>query len=570
MDDMRLLRRYVEEGSQEAFAELVSRHVNWVYGVCRRRVSDPALAEDVTQAVFIVLARKAGSMPEATVLAGWLMRTAGYASSDALKREARRRRHEREAARMQSEQATMAGDPVETADLMPRVDAALATLSTSDRAAITLRFYGHKSLAEVATALGVSEEAAKKRVARGLEKLRSRLGVRAGAVTAATLGALILTATVEAAPAGVQATAAAAGAAGQTGAAVAIAKGAMNLMAWAKLKLAAALVGAALIGGMVGAGATTLARHPSASTPTASPAPTPVAAAPTPPPTPSLAAQSVDDSFPLDADAAGVLKIDRRLLRFTDTGGAHRRFHLIAGVMATAERSEINTEIIVERDGDHAALLVRTMRERLPFALVSGDMLVKLDAARSGGVVVARGVSPELVVRAGKGDAASAAAGMPTAMTEFQVAAAARKHIDVDMASLVEGLQFGSTARTYDARFRALRMNGRDMGGRVVVAERAGPGDPPLVEFSVTEKVRQAVALRDVRVDAGACGLPTVTREAVERLGLPVREISAEEAAGDLLPPTGFFGDAANRAAGAALNSLISTGTNHPRGDAAN
>lgn len=86
-DDMRLLREYVGDRSENAFAVLVSRHTNLVYSTALRQTCNPQLAEEVTQAVFILLARKADSLGEKTVLTGWLYRTACYVSGSALKRE---------------------------------------------------------------------------------------------------------------------------------------------------------------------------------------------------------------------------------------------------------------------------------------------------------------------------------------------------------------------------------------------------------------------------------------------------------------------------------------------------
>src|SRR5689334_15460723 len=96
-DDLALLREYAHRDSEEAFAALVSRYVNLVYSVALRQVRDPQLAEEITQAVFIILARKAGSLANKTILSGWLCRTARYASANALTIQRRRQHHEQEA-----------------------------------------------------------------------------------------------------------------------------------------------------------------------------------------------------------------------------------------------------------------------------------------------------------------------------------------------------------------------------------------------------------------------------------------------------------------------------------------
>src|ERR1043166_888228 len=99
MDDSELLAQYVQAGSHDAFGQLVARHLAMVHASVRRQIPDPATADDVTQAVFIILARRASSIKPAH-LTGWLLKTAHYAARDAMKRQHRRNRHEQQAAPM--------------------------------------------------------------------------------------------------------------------------------------------------------------------------------------------------------------------------------------------------------------------------------------------------------------------------------------------------------------------------------------------------------------------------------------------------------------------------------------
>ena len=140
-DDMALVRAYARRDSEAAFTELVARHVNLVYSVALRQVREPALAEEVTQAVFIILARKADSLGDRTVVPGWLCRTARYASADALKQQRRRQRRE-QAAYMQSV------SPEAAPDLWPHIAPLL------DDALEKLRkFFANRGLTLSATAL---------------------------------------------------------------------------------------------------------------------------------------------------------------------------------------------------------------------------------------------------------------------------------------------------------------------------------------------------------------------------------------------------------------------------------
>lgn len=219
IDDADLLRRYAEERSEEAFAELVRRRIGLVYSVAWRHTRDAQRAEDVTQAVFTALARKAGELARRPVLVGWLYRSAQFAASDAVRVEVRRKAREQEAHTMnESEREAPEPDwPV----LRPVLDEGLNDLEERDRDAVLLRFFDGRSFAEIGAKLNLTENAARMRVERALGKLHTSLARRGVKSTAAALGVALGGQAGVAAPEGLAAsvTSAALAGVGLTGAA---------------------------------------------------------------------------------------------------------------------------------------------------------------------------------------------------------------------------------------------------------------------------------------------------------------------------------------------------------------
>jgi uncharacterized protein (TIGR03435 family) len=237
-DDIALLREFAATESESAFAALVEQHVNLVYSTALRSVGGAHAAQEITQAVFIILARKAKSLGAKTVLAGWLHQTTRLTAANFLRGEIRRQQREQEAY-MQS--TLNEPDASVWPQIAPLLDEALDRLGERDRHAVVLRFFENKNLREVGAALGASEDAAKMRVNRALEKLRKMFAKRGMTLTAAAIAGAVSANSVHAAPAGLAkiiSTVAVAKGAAASASTLTLIKGALKIMAWTKAKTA--------------------------------------------------------------------------------------------------------------------------------------------------------------------------------------------------------------------------------------------------------------------------------------------------------------------------------------------
>jgi len=185
--DSELLARFAAERCEDSFAELVRRHLGLVHAAALRRVGSPQMAEDIAQSVFLDLARHAGRLAPDTVLASWLYEVTRRTAVDAIRRETRRQQREQTASEMNLLHSTSA----DWLQLAPVLDDAMQALDGPDRDAVLLRFFENQSLRDVGAVLGVSEDAAQKRVRRALEQLRDLLARRGISVASGGLAGLL-------------------------------------------------------------------------------------------------------------------------------------------------------------------------------------------------------------------------------------------------------------------------------------------------------------------------------------------------------------------------------------------
>ncbi len=244
---MQLLQEYATGRSEAAFTSLVSRHINLVYSAAMRSVNNPHQAQDITQSVFVMLARKSRALRRGTVLSGWLYQTARLTAANFIRTEMRRQLREHQALI----QSTMnAPEPEPWNRVGPLLDEAMSHLNEKDRNAIVLRFFEGKPLKQVGDSLGATEDAAKMRVNRALDKLRDFFHRRGITVPAAALAGAISGNSIQAAPAGLAASVAAGAVQGSalTVSTLSFVKGAIHIMTSTKISVAIGVGAAAIIG----------------------------------------------------------------------------------------------------------------------------------------------------------------------------------------------------------------------------------------------------------------------------------------------------------------------------------
>ena len=238
-NDMDLVREFACRDSEPAFTELVHRHINLVYSVALRFVGNPEDAQDVTQAVFIILTQKAARLRKKTVLTGWLYETTRFTATRLLRTRVRRQSREQEAYM----QSTLNEPETDNAwrQLAPLLEDAMTRLTEKERTLLALRYYENITGAEAAAAMGIREVAAHKRAARAVEKLRAFFARRGIGISAGVLIGAVSANSTQAAPVAlaktISAVAVAKGVAASASTLTLI-KGALKIMAWTKAKTA--------------------------------------------------------------------------------------------------------------------------------------------------------------------------------------------------------------------------------------------------------------------------------------------------------------------------------------------
>ncbi len=200
--DSELLARYTRHRAEDAFAEIVRRHLDLVHSAALRQVRSPQLAEEVAQSTFLKLAQHARQLAPDTILSAWLYQVTRREAIDVVRREARRQLREQIATEMNAMNATAA----DWTHIEPLLEEAMHALDETDRAAVLLRYFENKSLREVGQALGATENAAQKRLTRAVEQLRGFFAQHGVTIGASGLVVVISANAVQAAPAGLAVT----------------------------------------------------------------------------------------------------------------------------------------------------------------------------------------------------------------------------------------------------------------------------------------------------------------------------------------------------------------------------
>ena len=243
-EDQRLLREFTESGSRQALEELIRRHLPLVYSAAVRQVRNSHLAEDVTQAVFLVLTQKASTIRNGVALAGWLLAVTRCTCVNAMKKQAIHKKYELLAAKPEVGAAALD----QWANIAPLLDGELNRLATLDRDAVVLRFFQDRSFAEIGAELGLTEEAARKRVTRALDRLRGRLSRNKDSLTCGLLATAIGSYAVLAVPSHVSAGMIAASVGSPAPHCLSLAKGALKMLTYTKAKLVAAVAASVILG----------------------------------------------------------------------------------------------------------------------------------------------------------------------------------------------------------------------------------------------------------------------------------------------------------------------------------
>ena len=243
--DLELLARYIRDQAEDAFAELVHRHLDLVHSAALRQVRSPQLAEEIAQSTFLKLAREARRLASDTILTAWLYQVTRREAANVIRREVRRQLREQIATEMNTANVTTA----DWTNVEPLLDEAMHALDDNDRAAVLLRYFENKSLREVGESLGTSDDAAQKRVSRAVERLREFFAARGITIGTSRLAVVISANAVQTAPLGLAGMIATAAFAGTTAAATIATQSAITTMNWINAKSLAAIAASAVIAG---------------------------------------------------------------------------------------------------------------------------------------------------------------------------------------------------------------------------------------------------------------------------------------------------------------------------------